>query len=515
MTNAEHYSDQDYGIKEEGLQKIVPNFRGSSETTCSPSSSSSRRDSQEDPGLGVLVGSPNQHLRRHISHNQSNKLSNTSETVTMAEQQDEPPPSEEALVDLPALQTAAEQEDHGLKTSIDSAVDLSMSAVKEPEDHIDQAMDSKQFATRTRTDSMQVESLIPSKDKPSTRSGLASPLRIQTTDSNTSTAHTKEDRDSISSSPTLSKHVIPPSDIKGQSLAPFEPHSPTSNSPKAERLPSIHQITSSLTELAEAATQEIPRHQQGLSHHHSQSFGSATSHSPNFAPHPYPASIQTSPQAYYPPPILARSPTSTIGESQYASPPAYPPYGPYSHRRASMADGGPPLIPNLPTASSSGDSYGGYPSSGTEGYSTNHTTPIDIGPASDSHPRPMLPPPPGMHALAAPQPPQPAPIMIPGPYKCDVPNCTAGTFQTQYLLKYAGKVAGMPRKYANICRQLTQKCPQPKSPTLLSCCGLLPLRRRQRIQAQERDDTPWPGPQQPWLYLSVLSGAGAQVPATG
>jgi hypothetical protein len=93
-----------------------------------------------------------------------------------------------------------------------------------------------------------------------------------------------------------------------------------------------------------------------------------------------------------------------------------------------MTEGVPPVMPRLPTGSSSGDSYGGYPSSGTEGYSTNHTTPIDI---MEHTPRPMLPPPPGMHA----QPIQPPPIMIPGPYKCDVPNCTAGTFQTQYLLK--------------------------------------------------------------------------------
>ena len=109
-----------------------------------------------------------------------------------------------------------------------------------------------------------------------------------------------------------------------------------------------------------------------------------------------------------------------------------PSYGAYNHRCASAADGVPPLVPNLPTASSSGDSYGGYLSSSTEGYSTNHTTPIDVGQVSESTPRPMLPPPPGMHSMS--QLP-PAPIMIPGPYKCDVPNCTAGTFQTQYLLK--------------------------------------------------------------------------------
>lgn len=156
------------------------------------------------------------------------------------------------------------------------------------------------------------------------------------------------------------------------------------------------------------------------------------SQSPILSAHPYPASAQTSPQAYYPTVIMARSPTSTIGDSYYASPPAYAHYGTYSHRRASMVDGVPPIMPKLPTASSSGDSYSGYPSSGTEGYSTNHTTPIDISQTAEHTPRPMLPPPPGLLALQIP----PPPIMIPGPYKCDVPNCTAGTFQTQYLLKY-------------------------------------------------------------------------------
>jgi hypothetical protein len=98
-----------------------------------------------------------------------------------------------------------------------------------------------------------------------------------------SAPHTHQERDSISASPTgptLSKHVLPLAEAHGQSLAPSEPSSPSTSSPKAKRLPSIHEITSALTELAEAATQEISRQQQGLAHHHSQSFGSAILQSP-------------------------------------------------------------------------------------------------------------------------------------------------------------------------------------------------------------------------------------------
>lgn len=437
MPSVEYYGDQDYALEEEELQKITTERHESVETTDSPLTLSSTESYPEDPGLGVLVGTPNQHLRLHRLRSSTNRHTRASSVTTMAEQPDEPPPSEEASTGREATRIAPELVDQDPKSSVDSAVDLSTDALEGDENPINEATNIKQLVTRTRTDSMQVDAAIPPQDVPFTRSELGSPLRIRTSESNAAVPHGLEERDSISASPTLSKHVIQPTaDANGQSLPPLQPPSPTSNSPKAERLPSIHQITSSLTELAEAATQELPRHQQGIAHHHSQSFGSATSQSPNFATHPYPASIQTSPQAYYAPPIMARSPTSTLGESKYASPPAYPLYGPYSHRRASMADGVPPLMPNLPTASSSGDSYGGYPSSGTEGYSTSHTTPVDIGQVSEGTPRPMLPPPPGMPTLVPPQQPLPAPILVPGPYKCDVPNCTAGTFQTQYLLKY-------------------------------------------------------------------------------
>jgi hypothetical protein len=419
MTAAECYSDQHGLPKNEELQKITTGFRGSSESSRQTSTSSSPQDFPVDPGLGVLIGLPEQNLRLHRSSN-ANRIPN------MAEQQDEPPPSSESPAEqlTSQLESSLKSDEHASKSSIDSGVGLDVSDLVSDKEHPDQ-VPTKELATRTRSDSMQQT------EQPSTRSDLGLSLRITTSNSSAGASSSHEKDDSICASPTLSKHVIPSADVHGESLAPFEPLSPSTSSPKAERLPSIHQITNSLTELAEAATQEMPRQQQNLSHHHSHSFGSATSQSPNLSNKPYPIAIQTSPQAYYPT-MLARSPASTLGESQYASPPAYPSYGAYNHRRASAADGVPPLMPNLPTASSSGDSYGGYLSSSTEGYSTNHTTPIDVGQVSENTPRPMLPPPPGMHAMSQPL---PAPIMIPGPYKCDVPNCTAGTFQTQYLLK--------------------------------------------------------------------------------
>jgi len=431
MQTSEYYEDQDELPRDEGLQKIVTNYREPSESTSATSRASSPRDDKEDPGLPVLFAVPLQlHTHLHLPATPSSEKSVMSESKNMAEKADEPPPTGEAATAYAFPQDGTKADERGLKTSVDSAVDLS--AISQPPDRDSSSSASipRELATRTRTDSTQADVLMATKETQPARVGLESPLKIKTTEPKLAMSQSHQRRDSISTSPTLSKHVMPAADVHGESLAPFEPPSPSTNSPKAERLPSIHQITSSLTELAEAATQEIPRQQPGFSHHHSQSFGSAMSQSPVLSGHPYPASIQTSPQAYYPALVIGRSPTNTLGgESHYASPPLYSPYGAYSHRRASMTDGVPPVMPRLPTASSSGDSYSGYPSSGTEGYSTNHTTPIDI---MEHTPRPMLPPPPGMHA----QPIPPPPIMIPGPYKCDVPNCTAGTFQTQYLLKY-------------------------------------------------------------------------------
>jgi hypothetical protein len=447
MSFIEYHGDQDELPQNEPLQKFEPNYQGSPECSSPPSRAVSPQNGQRDPGLPVLFPQ----ICLCLSSYQSREDSSMSGASNMADILDEPPPVAGTSAAHDMLQNTTESEDHGHKSSVDSAVDLSDHTAKSGEDCPGSESAIRELATRPRADSTQVDALTASKVSQSTHAALRSPLKIQTTGPDSEAPHRHQERDSISASPTLSKHVIPSAEVHGQSLAPFEPPSPSASSPKAERLPSIHQITSSLTELAEAATQEIPRQQQGFSHHHSQSFGSAMSQSPILSNHAYPPSLQTSPQAYYQPTMVTRSPTSTIGESHYASPPAYPHYGAYSHRRASMVDGAAPIMPRLPTASSSGDSYCGYPSSGTEGYSTNHTTPIDISHTAEHTPRPMLPPPPGMHAVPLP----PPPIMIPGPYKCDVPDCTAGTFQTQYLLKYARRIVCSSWYYLLTCdRQL-------------------------------------------------------------
>lgn len=427
MPECEYYDDQHALPRNEELVRVRVELQEASARSYSSSESSSPQDPRYDPGLAVLTGSQNLIFRFNVEAPSEPQKTASSIMPMMTDKADEPPLAGEAPAEHQTAQDAPKPHDDAASSESSTTQVVHAKTLRSVEAQSDPIIASKQFASRTRADSMQAEASSSIQEKSPLRSGLASPLKLKTSDSGTA-APAGLRRESISSSPTLSKHTI--HGAVEQNLAPFEPPSPSASSPQAERLPSIHQLTSTLTELAEAATQELPR-QQAFSHNHRQSFGSANAQSPVLSNHPYPASVQTSPQAYFPP-VMARSPTSTLGESPaYASPPAYPGFGPYSHRRPSMADGMPPMIPTLHSASSSGESGGGYHSSGTEGYSTNHTTPIDVGQVSENTPRPLLPPPPGMHAL----PPAPAPMMIQGLYKCDVPNCTAGTFQTQYLLK--------------------------------------------------------------------------------
>lgn len=77
------------------------------------------------------------------------------------------------------------------------------------------------------------------------------------------------ERDSISASPTSSKHALPAAIGIGEDLPSFEPPSPFTDSPQAERLPFIPpDFTGSLPELAEAATQgtQEPTWSQDVSH---------------------------------------------------------------------------------------------------------------------------------------------------------------------------------------------------------------------------------------------------------
>lgn len=228
--------------------------------------------------------------------------------------------------------------------------------------------------------------------------------------------------ESITSSPNLSKHVMRVDTDRPETLAAFQHHhSPTGDgsagSPRGAILPPIHQIVPTpsfrpLNELAELATQ----HDARAPHHHSPSFGSAASQSPGLPYHPCPGLPQMSPSSQHA--YSARSPTSGFSDpygspTQYAAPVAY-----YTSRRSSAPTDRPPgPPPSIPSVSSSGDSHGH--ASSVDGYSTAQTTPID---PAEATPRPMLPPPLGM-------------VIAPG-YKCDVPDCPAPPFQTQYLLRY-------------------------------------------------------------------------------
>ena len=335
----------------------------------------------------------------------------------------------------PAPKTELSTGSDGTVATVDSAIDLSSERSAHAEEAKARCGPAKTLAARPRPASSSGHDANDNLHPPATV--LGSPLRLQTPASQDGRLPPREG-DSIAKSPILSKHTLAQAEDKGDSLPPFEPTSPATSSPQVERLPSFRQLAGSLTDLAEAATaatQEIHRQQQNpYAHHHSNSFGSITSQSPIMSNHPYPAAMQASPQAYYPPSLSARSPTSTIAETApYGSSqaPQYSAYGFFPHRRPSnVADGPPSLPPSLPSASSSGESHGYGASPGVEGFSTAQTTPIDSTQMSEGMVRapmvPMLPIATGMH---------PPPIMIPGLYKCDMPGCVAGTFQTQYLLK--------------------------------------------------------------------------------
>lgn len=244
-----------------------------------------------------------------------------------------------------------------------------------------------EFASKSSVDSGHVEALQPPQEKRQL-SGRAPEIWLETQHSD---PLPKAD-DTIAASPTLWMHVIPVSEGAAGTLPALQSNSPTKDgpatSPKAEKLPSVRQITmgDSLNELAEAATQQDPRGQPYIHHHHhSHSLGSTTSQSPMLPYQPYP-SAQTSPSSHYP--INARSPTSAVSDHYYGSPPQYPNSAYFTARRSSAAAASTPNVPALlPSASSSGESHGPANSS-IDGYtpSTSHTTPVDPASLPDGTP---------------------------------------------------------------------------------------------------------------------------------
>ena len=224
--------------------------------------------------------------------------------------------------------------------------------------------------------------------------------------------------------------------LKHSNSAPTESLSThaLSVSPQAERLPSFRQ----LSKIA-AHGEHDPRPAQTSTYppppplnHHSPNPAqpSATAapptqsyaHPPHMPPAPTsyvyhhqssPTTIQNEPSPYY---------TASSTANMYSSTNYYPPP---SDRRSSVVYPRPPATLISSLTSSSESSNRSLQSTGTEDWSTAHTTPIE---SADSAPRkspndlPQMPPP-------------PINTNILGTFVCDYAGCTAPPFQTQYLLK--------------------------------------------------------------------------------
>lgn len=273
--------------------------------------------------------------------------------------------------------------------------------------------------------------------RPASRATARSPLKVQT-----ETSHPATSADPNATTSSLASREAASIDHRLTNTLPAvsaasAPDSVEHSVPRKERLPSFSQFTGQLNELAEAAAREPP--QPYTHHHHSQSFSSTTSQSPalpyHVPAHPFPPSAQTSPIGHYA--QIAKSPTSAVSDlhqTGYGSPQQWPGSAAYFAHRSSSATAEGAMHaypPSLPSAGTSSGESQGHPGSSTDGYSTNHTTPIDPTITADGTPRPILPPPPGMPHSA---------ILMTG-YKCDYNGCNAPPFQTQYLLTYVRPLA--------------------------------------------------------------------------
>lgn len=227
-------------------------------------------------------------------------------------------------------------------------------------------------------------------------------------------------------SPTRQFYPIPSLDVSSQSYPSLRPEvksfEESTSSPRTERLPSFRQ----LSKIADGATDGSEQRNTPLP--------SMSAYPPSLVSqtsNPYfPGTQQSSPSAGYLS-LNHQSPAGARGEGNEnlglsRSPATYPGPGPnsYIHRTTSFtSDKSSVFVTSL--TSSSNDTTNSHHSSGTDGYSTTNTTPIESIPPMDGTPKPMLPLPPGMQH----------PPSAPGIFTCDYPGCTAAPFQTQYLLK--------------------------------------------------------------------------------
>ncbi|KAK3675317.1 hypothetical protein LTR78_004827 [Recurvomyces mirabilis] len=438
-------------FSEEGLQVVRVNFGEEYMSSESPVSDTptirqeGNRDIRyQDPGRVILISNlgSNQFELTTYCQNDECPTDIASETSSVTIGFMDTTQEVEALVNrvdaITANSALSQQERQNSAHAVLAAEALRASA---PSDEPDtEALENTLHApTAVRVDSGNTTAQVGDVSKSAPRP--RSPLRLQTPGNSSQTAPALPEKDdSIAASPTLCKHVIHPGQGTHDTLPAVQATSPTQGPESATSpittLPSIHELTGQLGSLAEAAAIHSPRPPPPASHHRTHSFASTTVHSPSAPYHAFTNNMQTSPAAPYAYAGAARSPTSTISDmtqTVYGSPTAahYSPRAYFAGRRSSVgvADDPAPysMPPSLPSASSSGESYG-HASSGTEGYSTAHTTPIDPASMQDGgNTRTMpihLPPP---NAMAH----NPAMMMS---FKCDYVGCTAQSFQTQYLL---------------------------------------------------------------------------------
>ena len=419
-------SDSEFGIEPERLVAVVPERTELEETTAPPVQSAVQSSDPEgeagDPGLVVLVEhlAPNTRDLHFPPRIEPLNIVGSDGDTAMTEQAEAGEATE-----TPDIQRGADRSEFSVKipselkgytsghgTSFDphELREKASAGLREHEAAAQTRDYGAESVLEKRHDSHQEQESPLSRSKRLSSSRRGSPCLT------VDTKREATEEESITTSPNLSKHVITKADNMPETLPAFQPHSPTKEgSASSPTLPPIHHIVTPqqfrpLDELAEAAaTQQDARYARP----HSQSFGSAASQSPILPYHPFPGHIQMSPSSQHA--YSARSPTGGYeygSPTQYAHPVAY-----YNDRRTSApTDHPPPPPPSLPSVSS-GESHGH--ASSADGYSTAHTTPIDV---PDATPRPMLPPPPGM-------------VTAPG-YKCDFHGCQAPPFQTQYLLRF-------------------------------------------------------------------------------
>lgn len=272
------------------------------------------------------------------------------------------------------------------------------------------------------------DSVMSIQSKPARRASrppLSQHLRLKTESSKDSAqedsvfGHRRVDY-SVSRQDSASEELLPA--LRPRSAS----HNDTAGSPKAERLPSFRQ----LSKIADSATEEMDARSAAYANHSAYS-ASVTGQSPVLSHSHYQSTQQTSPASTF---AFGgqTSPTSAHSEMHFAQSPPSAPGNYYAQRRTSMAQGGPPFLNSVHNTSTSGSGESGVSalshqsSTGTEGYSTAHTTPIDSSSTMDGTPR-MLPVPTGM--------PPPNPIHVQTSFICDFPQCNAQPFATQYLLK--------------------------------------------------------------------------------